>query len=289
MTLIVFVATAEYVVLASDRRLTTFVGSKIVNQEDKALKTFLLNGQLLMGFTGLAAIDGVPMEDWVCEQLNGVLPKDVPERLKTAMDDYYRRTPRVRKYGHHFRLVGFAFNPKRVPSRFPIGIEVGNCTWINRGGTVVQSDIRPEFSVVHNRFGNHGQVVGAVGSAYSHQALRELERHVRIARRAAPTKPNLVFNPLVEFMRNVARNSGGTVGETVLISSLPKMSTPMRSIGWSVPLSVEGIERAAAEPMAMVVLADDAPPVFYLPASIYPEVQTKLMTIEFGPRSPDGA
>lgn len=54
MTLITFVLTDEYVVLASDRRITLARGTKVISQDDKAVKSVLLNGQLLLGFTPAA-------------------------------------------------------------------------------------------------------------------------------------------------------------------------------------------------------------------------------------------
>jgi len=43
----------------SDRRITTKVGIRIVSQEDTDTKAIALGGQFLMGFTGLARIDGL--------------------------------------------------------------------------------------------------------------------------------------------------------------------------------------------------------------------------------------
>lgn len=136
MTLITFVVTSEYVVLASDRRQTTFVGGVPTTFEDVALKTFLLRGQLLMGYTGVAVLDGKPMEHWVADLLRGVRPNDVPATLRNAMQDYFARHPEVAGMPHHFRLAGFAYKPDRNPQTWPIGYEVGNCAWETRGDRV---------------------------------------------------------------------------------------------------------------------------------------------------------
>lgn len=72
MTLIISVLTDQYVALVSDRRITTTGGGKPKRQEDSDIKTFNLYGQFIMGFTGLARIDGLRMEAWVSKVLTGV-------------------------------------------------------------------------------------------------------------------------------------------------------------------------------------------------------------------------
>jgi hypothetical protein len=93
MTLITWAITPEYAVVVSDRRVTRMRGGRAVSFEDEAMKTFLLNGQLLMGYTGLAEVGGTPMDFWVAELLAGDDPLRWPEILCEGMQEYYRKTP----------------------------------------------------------------------------------------------------------------------------------------------------------------------------------------------------
>ena len=279
MTLITFVVTSEYVVLASDRRQTTFVGGVPTKFEDVALKTFLLRGQLLMGYTGVAVLDGKPMEQWVAELLSGVRPNDIPATLRDAMQDHFARHPEAAKMPHHFRLAGYAYKPDRSPPTWPIGYEVGNCLWEARGDRVQVTHVSSQFRVVANVFGNQQQVVGAVGSPYSLRSLRVLEGKVRTARRANALDPTLVFGPVVDFMRGTAKRSAGMVGETLLLTCLPRSVVPLNVPRWSVPLALTGIGSAKTEPFAMMLNEGSSDLTTYLPAMIYPDFQVMGMTL----------
>jgi hypothetical protein len=285
VTLIVYVLTEEYVLLASDRRVVTFQGKTQISKEDKGLKTFILRGQMLMGYTGIAELDGASMEEWVAGRLNGVRPNAIPEALAQGMQEYFDRHPEVAKAPHHFRLAGFAYNPGRTPSKWPLGYEVGNCHWQAVGDQVRATGVLPRFGWRETRFGNRRQAVGAVGYPYSLRALRDLEAKVRLARRANPYDPSLVFGDVIAFMRAVAARSDGYVGDTILLTSMPKTATPMENIRWAVPLGPEGMSAARSEPFAMMLPAGSTDGQTYLPAMIYPGIQVIRAT--FGPTDPD--
>lgn len=288
MTLIVFVLTEEYMILASDRRVTTTLAGKPVKFEDSAMKSFLLNGQLMMGFTGIAELDGKTMEQWVASTLAGVAPNDMPGALRDGMADYYSRHPEVAGVPHHFRLAGFAFNPTRSPSTFPIGYEVGNANWVANGDRVAYANVG-EFRVVQNAFGNRKQAVGAVGAPYSLKALRFLEGLVRYHRRANPVDPSLLYEPIVRFIREVADRSGGTVGKTIMVASIPRSAVPVHEPGWALPVGDALPTFAREHPTALVYAENSDAATIYLPALIYPGVQMtgfKLQIHEAAPVAP---
>lgn len=272
MTLIVFVLTEEYMILASDRRVTTTLAGKPVRFEDSAMKSFLLNGQVMMGFTGIAELDGKTMERWVAATLAGVAPNDMPGALRDGMAEYYSRHPEVAGVPHHFRLAGFAFNPTRSPSTFPIGYEVSNASWIANGDRVAYANVG-EFRVAQNAFGNRKQAVGAVGAPYSLKALRSLEGLVRHHRRANPVDPSSLYQPIVRFIREVADRSGGTVGKTILVASIPRSAVPVHEPGWALPVGDALPIFAREHPTALVFPEDSDAAIIDLPALIYPGVQ----------------
>lgn len=284
MTLIVYVLTEEYMILASDRRVTTMQAGRPVKFEDSAMKSFLLNGQLMMGFTGIAELDGMPMEQWVAERLSGVAPNDIPFALRDGMAEYYDRHPAVKNVPHHFR-AGFAFNPARNPSTFPIGYEVGNTDWVARGDRVACANVG-SFRVTQNVFGNRKQAVGAVGAPYSLKALRSLEGMVRHARRAHPHDPYPLYAPIVGFIRSVAARSGGTVGNTVLVASIPRSAVPVNEPGWMLPVGEPSPGFARDHPAALMYAESADTPVIHLPALIYPHMQVIGFQLERGDDSP---
>lgn len=276
MTLITWAITAEYAVIVSDRRVTRLVRGRAVSFEDEAMKTFLLNGQLLMGYTGLAEICGKPMDIWVAERLAGQDPLSWPEILKAEMQEYYRVTPAVRGIPHHFRLLGFGYNPSRV-SRIPMGIEISNCIWREAGGKVRASDVG-EFQVIYNAFGNHKMLVGAVGAQYSHRALRELERSLKSVRRASPDRVAATFEPMLEFHRSVASRSHGTVGETAVVTTIRSQNVPISHLGWSIALAAEGLDEATEQPFS-ATFSPGGNLTAHLPAIIHRDIQIVGMTL----------
>ncbi|MGC5224732.1 hypothetical protein ACPW96_19375 [Micromonospora sp. DT81.3] len=283
MTLIVFVVTNEYAIVASDRRMTTLQRGKPTKFEDVAMKTFLLNGQVLMGYTGVAVLDGMPMERWVADALWGVMPDAIPETLRYRMNDYYRRHPEVRGLPHHFRLAGFGSDTARRPATFPIGFEVSNARWVAKGDRVESVHVG-EFKTVQNIFGNRRQAVGAVGAPYSLRALRSLENTVRFALRRDPQDPSGLFDPIVQFIRAVADRSGGTVGHTVMVASIPRSATPILIPGWTFPLG-ENHSPAKEQAYAVMYPEDVGAPVAYAPAIINPDVQ--MLEIRMERQRPD--
>ncbi|CAN7390528.1 hypothetical protein LJR045_002396 [Microbacterium sp. LjRoot45] len=236
MTLITFAVTPEYVVMASDRRLTTSAGRRIIDQSDRATKTTLLWGQMLMGYTGVAILDGKPMEMWAAEVISGVDPAAAPQALADAMNEHYASNRHLRGAPHQFQLAGFAHSPNRTPSSWPVGVRVGNCEWGVQGEMIQFIQPVGDFQVRYSSMGNHKLIVGAIGAPYPKVAMAHLRRTVKFAVRANPSDPGRIFEALVNFTRLVASSSRGTVGEVVTVSSLPRSIVPSQELGWTVPL-----------------------------------------------------
>ena len=66
----------------------------------------ILNGQLIMGFTGLARIGGVRMEKWVFDVLSGVPANEHLLTLTKETGSAFRKYGRVGKLPHAFLGVG---------------------------------------------------------------------------------------------------------------------------------------------------------------------------------------
>lgn len=291
MTLITFVQTTEYAVLASDRRLTVTSGRRTLNQEDRATKGFVLWGQMLMGFTGIAILDGEPMESWATAKLADALPNEGPEVLASAMDAYYAAHPEVRPHAHHFQALGFAYNPTASPQAWAMGFGVGNAQWTASRDRVSASGVQPRFRVVRNLVGNQGPIVGAVGSPYSLGALQRLRKTVSIAVRANPLDPSYIFEPMVDFTRETASRSGGTVGEVVTVCSIPRTGIPFPPVSVSVPLQTADYSAARMGPFSHTYYPPDVQErTEFLPATAHYGIATAGATIALGtePVTPPG-
>lgn len=294
MTLITFVLTEQYVVVASDRRITLARGTKVLSQDDKAVKSVLINGQLLLGFTGVAEPDGMPMVQWLGEHLTGVHPNDIPEVLRDLMSKYYRANRAVHAIPHAFLAAGFAFNPLRSPAAWPMGFRVANTANVVRGSRMEFSHPTAEFTSMRFALGNQKQMVGAVGYPYSSTALRSLEGSVRLALRLDASDPTKVFAPVIAFMRGVAQRSAGYVGDTIVMSAIPRASIPIREIpGFMVPLTAESAFSQVHGPTSFIVTNGLFDPETYLPATINPHMVTMGATLgpapfglEPGPEAP---
>lgn len=282
MTLITFVLTDEYVVLASDRRITLARGTKVISQDDKAVKSVLLNGQMLLGFTGVAELHGKPMLQWLGEHLIGVHPNDIPEVLRDLMTDYYKANRSVRALPHAFIAAGYAFDPLRFPAAWPMGFRVSNTANVVRGARMEFSHPSTDFASTRFALGNQRQMVGAVGYPYSNTALRSLEGSVRLALRLDASDPSKVFWPVIGFMRGVAERSAGYVGDTIVITAIPRSSIPIPDIpGFLIPLTEGAAFGPTRAPTSFMVTNGRFDPETYLPGTISPHMVT--MGATFGP------
>lgn len=225
--------------MASDRRITVKRGRVTLDQRDRATKTFVLWGQMLMGYTGVAILDGKPMEMWAADRLMGVRPNDAPHVLAEEMSRFYARHRGLEAVPHSFQAVGFAVDASRPRINQPLAFTVTNCDWSVVNGRLVPQAVRADFSVRFARPGNQGIVVGAIGASSPITRLRALRAALKQSARGNPTEPARAYQPLVGFTREVASTSDGTVGDVVTVTSLPRFGVPYQDLGVTVPLSDE--------------------------------------------------
>ena len=202
MTLILAVLTDEYVALASDRRLTELRGNRILRQEDTDTKTFNLCGHFLMGFTGLARIDGHRMERWVSDVLIGVEPADYFRVLTNEIDSAFRRLGHSGRIPHAFLAVGFARVRPSGELR-PLSIIISNS--LDSQGKFSTASLGDEFRFIAEPLGNRRQLIQTVGWAVTDDVASTLDHRIRIAVRGEPLNPALTVAPLVLAVRDTAR------------------------------------------------------------------------------------
>lgn len=279
MTLILAALTDQYVALASDRRVTERLGSRITRQEDIDTKTFNICGHFLMGFTGLARIDGYRIESWVANVLAKVDTKDYFKVLMGEIDSAFRRLGHAGIIPHAFLAVGFAATRQTEDFR-PLSIIISNS--LNQQGRFTPTAPGNDFKIHVKPLGNRRQQVLTVGWPVSDDDMATLDYRVRVAARGEPTNPALSLPPLVLALRATADRSQGHVGHSILYASLPRKAVPASYIS-------TGMSDARNEPTSLFLpqqVRNARKADIYMPALICPELS--MIGLQISPQGPIG-
>ena len=220
MTLILAALTDEYVALASDRRMTVRRGNRIIRQEDTDTKTFSICGHFMMGFTGLARIDGHRMERWVVEVLSGVPEADYFTVLTDEITAAFRRLGHTGRIPHAFLAVGFARDRQTTDLR-PLNIIISNS--LDSKGNFSVNSLGDKFRFKAEPLGNRRQLVRSVGWPVADDTASTLDYRIRVAARGEPLNPALTVAPLVLAIRDTASASRDSVGESVVYKPAQKV------------------------------------------------------------------
>jgi hypothetical protein len=223
VTLILGMVGPQYAVLVSDRRITWM--NATTGQPEKALdsdvKTFNFAGSSLVGFTGVARLEGLRMEAWLQDALDGVPPQDYRKATMAKIAAVFKKEG-LEHVPHAFLGVCFmGYNGmKKVPG-----------WWIISNAIDDQGNFSPSFlsSTWQSRFramrpGEHA--LRTVGYPIPAALKAEAEHLVTEAMRRDKGNPVPVVNLLVELTHQVSLKSGGLVGSSVLISTLPRSAVP---------------------------------------------------------------
>lgn len=127
MTLIAVLLADEYVLSVSDRRLCWIQNNEIIRREDSENKTVALCGHYLMGYTGLARIEGKPVQQWIVETLVSVPTERYFSTLVQAASTTFEQvhvSPENLKR-HAFLAVGFTAT-RSEPRLRASGVTVSN-------------------------------------------------------------------------------------------------------------------------------------------------------------------
>jgi hypothetical protein len=273
VTLILGVLTDQYVALISDRRVTVLAGSRVVSQEDTDIKAIALGGQFLMGFTGLARIDGLRIEAWASTVLKGVKLENYFEVLRQKIDEAFVRNGQAGKIPHAFLAVGYATLQPGGPV-YPLNVTISN-SFDSGGRFSTTVAVSRQFSVRIERLENRRQVIIPAGHPMRETALRALEHRVRIVARGDPSNPALTVGPLLMALRDTSRYSRGFVGAAAVFASMPRSALPNYSI------AAGGVDYR--KQVASLYLPDDAKgagdAVTYMPALINQQMHIYGMTV----------
>jgi len=189
VTLIAGVLTDEYVALISDMRVTRLAGGRIISQEDTDAKSIVLGGEFLMGFTGLARIDGLRIEAWISPVLDGVPTENYFEVLRQKIEEAFLRVGQAGRIPHAFLAVGYgSLEPGEAVQ--PLSVTISNS--FDAAGTFSPgARVSMQFGISVEKLGNRRQLVTCAATrcttpraGRSRNAYGSSSRAVRATRRS---------------------------------------------------------------------------------------------------------
>lgn len=224
MTLVATVLTQNFAIMASDRRIvwgkTKVDGSReVLAKEDADTKAIVIDGRFLMGFAGLgryfepgevlANDHGWRMEGWILNTLAAApSPTTRFEYLADRAGELCERVAYMKK--HVFATVGF--DGETIE---PIQVNITN------------SPQSPHtFHPYTEQLGDRRTLTSVFGLQVDEGALADLRGFAEYVDKWSPVQPYPLYRRLVQFVRDQAILSDGRVGETVLVTSLPRVAVP---------------------------------------------------------------
>jgi len=282
VTLILAFVSDEYVMVASDRRITWTIGGARDRNEDTENKAVVLCGHFLMGYAGFARLGGVKTEQWIVETLADVPdPSDYfrvlaakAERAVTAMKQPLSRS------GHAFIAVGFAAKRGDPPDqRQAVGVTISNV--IGSGYGVWRP--RPTFDITRTPppAGPDDFKLGAQGIAPPRADLEKAIDAIRRYRKRDRSRVTGVAQVLVGLIRGI-KDDG--VGEDVSVSVLPRATVPASMVSIPVDPLKDPVDELTCVFVPKDRSADSA--IAYSPATVCPDLATFGGEIWAGDRPP---
>lgn len=221
MTTILTCTTPEYVVLASDRAVSYNTARGIEGSPDRMGKTIALYGQFLMGVTGFAELDGLPMDEWVIERLSGVHPQKWPQTIADRATASIGKMRKSSSHKHHsFVGVGFArIGPDPASEWLPWRFVISNAydkvgAWLNQAATRFTVAFSPHPPEKWADLNSYGQTLPSRVNTWAERALRNYQQRNEGAAQGC-------VELLGRLVSGVARRTS-TVSTACLVSVLPK-------------------------------------------------------------------
>lgn len=272
MTLIIGLISEEYVLLASDRRITWISGPDKAKTEDTENKAVLLAGQFLLGYTGFARLGPrgkFKTEQWIVDQLRDVQdPSDYFQTIAAKAGPAIAAMGKpVEESGHAFIAVGFGTNRGDAAGPQAVGVTISNAL----GGGYGSWKPRQNFEVTRTSplNGSNDFRLTLAGLVPPTDHAREAIDLIRRYRKHDPSRILGVAQILVRLIRSV-RHEG--VGEDISVSVLPRSAVPASHL--TAPL--DGLKDPVKQLTCVFVPKDTDPDSasVYLPAAVYPGMAT---------------
>lgn len=271
MTTILGCTTPDFVVMASDRAVSYQTSPNVYEALDRMTKTVLIHGQFLMGFTGFAELEGLPVDEWILEALVGVDPRQWPEHLRAKASAAVGRVHKSRLNKHHtFAAVGFAASaPDPNAELRPMRLIISNA-YGKEGNLLTKAS--PDFRV-RREYQPSGEwaYIDAYGQRPSDKFLRETEKALGKYQKHKEGSANGAIELLARLVAGVALNSP-TVSRACLVSVLPRVA--LGTTGFALPVGSNDPQITDDAVTCVTYPGDDLQRVFFLPNMVLPGGQT---------------
>lgn len=272
MTLIVAFISDDFAVLASDRRITWQIGGAPGQWEDTENKVAVLDGHMLLGYTGFARLDGQRTEEWILEKLAEADPDQYLPLLEaeTAKAIARLRLP-LERSGHAYVATGYARDLQTGELR-PCMREVSNAL-----GGLSPWLPRPHFTTADVNLEGDKFKVRCYGTkpprALQDETLDLISRYLK----RHPKRILGVAQLMVGLIRRVA-DMDVHVGLDVSVSILPRGAVPADTV------SMQAISEPVTELVCgFVPSGHDVDDMRIIgPAMIWPGLAMYGMEIRFG-------
>ena len=230
MTLILSIATHEYLVQVSDRQLTWLTSSGADRlADDDSNKIVLFCGRMAFGYTGLAKLENMKTDLWLTKILaesKCVSGSDACNVIRSRATEVFQSLPYSHNFMQHaFVGIGWTISDPKGPFR-PIVCVISNAidttgAWLAEA----REDFRLMYRVLPDSEAFQLNCTGAeINEALSKELLRTLKKIVK--RKVGPAA---IARVLVDVLRKVATKDT-RVGENLLIVSMPKIEISQRNM-----------------------------------------------------------
>jgi hypothetical protein len=228
VTLILAGITHGYAIVSSDRRITVAVndpseptGLRVEQQEDSDTKTTLFDRRYAMGFAGVGRIRHElneaafreRIESWMMQNLTDVGDADMFELLADKFGKLYEERNYLKQ--HCFLAAGYRTDGRRGATD-PEIVTVQN-----------SKRFRQTFDVEREPLGDRPFLFRHTGFPLTPEQVRVAEMALERSVKRRPRQPFEMVSTFVDISRDAAPASGGLVGTSILVTTLPRKAVPL--------------------------------------------------------------
>ena len=288
MTMISTCLTQDFVIQASDRRISKVIDNKVQWYDDQTNKALVYKSQFVFAYTGQATIPvrkngqtiDVSTIDWAAEQLTkGKKLEEAIYHLKYRATElmnanYVRKLP---GYKRRVAFVGAGFEEiessgKQI--RRPLRIMIENC--IDDDGSILDVP-RDDFRVQHNPLHTSVAALYVAGQQLEENMEKEFSRLLKLSAQhgVIPEQIGVLLSRKLQDTAKAMPKDRKTVGENMLCICVPKayfdndddvMKVPITG-GIRVEISTKGDGSLILKPMENVPLEER---IRFLPSFDFP-------------------
>jgi hypothetical protein len=231
MTLILTSVNNNYVTLASDTRLTDKDGKPVDDNAVKCIKLDCSDGSFLIGYTGIARVNGIKTDHWLVDILTTFKAgnkqiQDVIKHLKQELDKYFSSLKLDAKTKRTTVVVaGWAYT---TDGTVPLVLSVSNCEDAKLN---MLPEARDTFSInisTRKKEIKSGYMIAlngaelAIDERYFDHRIKRLAKFLRHA--SSEEGARTIRNQSVKLIRIGAshRKWGHYIGKNCITATLPK-------------------------------------------------------------------